>query len=80
MSIGNPYQLKHITHEIILTCDLTEQDGVEIPKEQLPGLKVSVFSTEVEPRTSDSDFPRWLGLTEHKDITGGWAAWGSSDN
>lgn len=55
------------------------QDGVEVPKEKVPGLKVAVFSADVRPAASESDFPVWSALTRHTDATDGWAAWDDDD-
>ncbi|KAF1983552.1 Di-copper centre-containing protein [Aulographum hederae CBS 113979] len=47
-------------------------DGKEIPRDKLPGLKISVASIKVEPATSVDTFPLWTGKwTVHTDITDG---------
>ncbi|KAF2019200.1 Di-copper centre-containing protein [Aaosphaeria arxii CBS 175.79] len=43
----------------------------EVPKEQFPGLKISVVSTEIEPANSTNEFPNYVGGWTTHDVTFG---------
>lgn len=47
-------------------------DGSEIPRGEVPNLKVSVASSAVQPANADDEFPKWVGgFTTHTEITDG---------
>ncbi|KAF1816707.1 Di-copper centre-containing protein [Eremomyces bilateralis CBS 781.70] len=60
-----------------LQWKLRKSDGTEIAPESLEGLEIGVISSEVEPETSASEFPRWIGdIKIYDEVTsnraGGW--------
>lgn len=42
------------------------QNGKEVPRSKVPGLKIKIVSAEVRGRTSETEFPEWLNDLEDK--------------
>ncbi len=57
---------------MLITNPLFQADGTDVPRDQVPDLKVSVVSAEVTLPTAMDELPVWSDdYTVHVDITDG---------
>ncbi|KAE9962907.1 hypothetical protein BLS_009904 [Venturia inaequalis] len=69
-SLAEAIVVPYLTAHLVWKAQKT--DGCEIPHTELPDLKVSVASSEIQPANSIFEFPKWVGDWKvHTDVTHG---------